>query len=88
MEEQTPQPAPPSAVFTSFLAAVKKNGVYVEILINDENGDKKIERWDLKKGATEHKVTDDNLLGFRPHTRKEQRALFHTPYKFGRRIKP
>jgi hypothetical protein len=75
-----------SAEFTAFLAAVKQNGAYVRILV-EVNGEKKIENWNVNKGATDHKVTDENLIGFRPLTRKERRDLFHTPYKFGRRVK-
>lgn len=86
MNEQTETTPAPSAEFTAFLAAVEKNGAYVRILV-EKNGEKKVENWNVKKGAKDHGVTDANLIGFRPLNRKEQRAIFHTPYKYGRRVK-
>jgi hypothetical protein len=75
----------PSEEYKKFLDAVKKNGAYVRIL-KEVNGEKKVENFYVKKDAVEHGVTDENLLGFTPLSRKEQRRLFHTPYKFGRRM--
>lgn len=87
MDEQTETEKKVSPEYAAFLEAVKKNGAYVRVLKTDDKGDKKIENWNVKKGAISHGVTDDNLIGFRPLTRKEQRAIFHTPYKHGRRVK-
>lgn len=69
-----------SPEYVAFLLAVEKNGAYVQVL-----KDGKMQNWNVKKGSKNHGVTDDNLIGFRPLTRKEQRAIFHTPYKYGRR---
>lgn len=86
MNEQVNETPATSEEYKAFLAAVDKNGAYVRILV-EKNGEKKIENWNVKKGAKDHNVTDANLIGFRPLTRKEQRAIFHTPYKYGRRVK-
>jgi hypothetical protein len=86
MNEQVETTPAPSEEYTAFLSAVEKNGAYVRILV-EKDGVKKVENWNVKKGAKDHNVTDANLIGFRPLTRKEQRAIFHTPYKYGRRVK-
>lgn len=85
MDEQTQTEPKVSPEYEAFLKAVEKNGAYVRVLV-EKDGAKKIDNWYVKKGAVNHNVTDDNLVGFRPLTRKEQRKIFHTPYKYGRRL--
>lgn len=86
MDEQT-EVKKLSPAYESFLQAVEKNGAYVQVLESKPGEDKKISYYNIKKGSKNHGITDEMLIGFRPLNRREQRALFHTPYKFGRRVK-
>lgn len=72
----------PSEEYQLFLKAIVKNGAYVQILTEG----KESKNFYVKKGSENHGVTDENLIGFRPLTRKEQRAQFHTPFKYNRRM--
>lgn len=86
MDEQT-EVKKVSPTYEAFLNAIEQNGAYVQVLESEPGKDKKIAYYNIKKGSKNHGITDEMLVGFRPLTRKEQRAIFHTPYKFGRRVK-
>lgn len=87
MNEQTPQEEKkPSPAFLKFMDAVNATGVKATILVNGAGEEKKLEYWNLKKEATNiAPVTEDNLVDYRPLTRKERRKVFVTPFKYGRR---
>jgi hypothetical protein len=88
MNEQTPQAEKqPSATYLKFLEVVKNHGVKATILVSADGSEKKkFEYWNLKRGATDlTPVTEDNLVDYRALTRKERRAVFVIPYKYGRR---
>jgi hypothetical protein len=87
MNEQTPQPEEKKFP-EAFTADLASRGVKATILEDgtDEKGNRKLAYWNLKKGATDiAPVTPDNLVDWRPLTREERRAVFHTPYKHNRR---
>lgn len=61
-----------SQEFTNFLACVDKFGARAKIW-----EDKKSTEWNIPRGCITHKVTDTNLVSFRPLTRRERRENFH-----------
>lgn len=76
MNEETPQEKKPAAEYLKFLDVVKAHGARASILVTQ--GEKQvIEDWNLKQGATDiTPVSEDNLVNYRPLTRRERRRIF------------
>lgn len=78
-EETTTKPIPDSDYYSQFLATVQSHGVRCHIW---ENGKK--QEWVIQKEDTDHPVTDDNLIEFRPLVRRERNAMKVIRDKYGR----
>lgn len=72
MDEQNQLPEL-SQIFKDFLACVDKTGARAAIWDEEK---KEETYWNVPTGCIDHKITDTNLVTFRPLTRRERRE-FH-----------